>query len=110
MAWKIERWLVEIYKQQVDLSKKYGSLSARDLVIVACATLDVALAELLAQRLIDDPPEAENFLGADEDGRAPAGAFGARIQLAYLTGVISKPAVVSLRALKSLRNMMAHRV
>ena len=58
----------------------------------------------------DDPAEATDFLGADEDGRAPAGSFGARIQLAYLVGLISKKAVGSLRAIKALRNVMAHRV
>lgn len=110
MVWKIERWLADVYRHEDNLFQRYGSLSARELAVVACATLDVALAELLALRFIDDPREASEFLGADEDGNAPAGSFGARIQLAYLLGVIPKEAAGPLRAIKALRNVMAHRV
>jgi len=109
-AWKIERWLAEVYKEEGALIDAWGPLSARELVIVACATLDVALAEILSLRFVDDANEATDFLGADDDGRAPAGSFGARIQLAYLLGIIPKDAVQTLRALKKLRNLMAHRV
>jgi len=80
------------------------------LTVVACAVLDVALAELLSLRLIDDPGECESFLGLDEDGRAPVGTFGARVQLAYLAGVIPKGLLPFFQGLKALRNAMAHRV
>jgi hypothetical protein len=110
MAWKIERWLTEVYKNDAELIEDWARLPSRELVIVACATLDVALAELLSLRLVDDPGEVTDFIGADEDGHAPAGSFGARIQLAYLLGILPKAAVRGLRSLKSLRNRMAHRV
>jgi hypothetical protein len=108
-TWKIERW-GDVETTLEDLGRKYDSLSFREMVIVGVAAIDVALAELLAMRLLDDPPEAYDFLGADGDGRAPAGSFGARIQLAYLLGLIAKPSISILRALKAVRNAMAHRI
>jgi hypothetical protein len=49
-------------------------------------------------------------LGLNEDGRAPVATFGARIQLAYLTGLLPKEALPLFRGMKELRNLMAHRV
>jgi hypothetical protein len=57
-----------------------------------------------------DPKEAEDFIGLDGDGRAPVGSFGARIQLAYLLGLIEKPRMQVLRLLKDIRNLFSHRV
>ena len=110
MAWRIERWSADLYRPDVETIEQYRPLPIRELVIVGCATLDAALAELISARLIEDERESTDFLGADEDGRAPAGSFGARIQLAYLLGIIPKPALQSFRALKALRNIVAHRV
>jgi hypothetical protein len=84
-------------------------LSPRELAIVASAALDVALAELLSRRLTGPQNEIGEFLGVAEDGRAPAGSFGARIQLARLLGLIGDKDVAALRAMKNLRNKMAHR-
>jgi len=109
MKWKIERWAAELYPGEKHIFSHYEHLGPRELVIVACAVLDSALAELISLRLRDDEAEVISFLGANEDGRAPAATFGARIQLAYLLGLLDKQTVMMLRALKNLRNVMAHR-
>jgi hypothetical protein len=109
MAWKLERWSTDLGTTLDDLRSRTSSFSDRELVVVACAQIDSGLAELLAQRLCGTPAEIEEFLGANEDGRAPAGSFGARIQLALLTGLITSSQAKALRAIKNLRNDLAHR-
>jgi len=65
---------------------------------------------LLEKRLVNYAVEQERFLGLNADGRAPAGSFGARIQLALLMGCISIEEALALRAFKEIRNRYAHRV
>jgi hypothetical protein len=110
MTWKVEKWLAEVFPGEEAIYVEYQGLPPRELVIVAAAVLDVALAELLSLRLIDLAKEAEPFLGLDGDGRAPAGSFGARIQLALLTGILTQDDATILRQIKQLRNLFAHRV
>ncbi len=110
MVWKIERWLTGVFPGESQIYSEYRSLPPRELAIVAAAVLDVALAELLSLRLAEHENEVEEFLGLDGDGRAPAGTFGARIQLALLVGLISSDDAAILRAIKELRNLFAHRV
>ena len=109
MAWKIERWLSDVFPGEDRIYSEYRELSRRELAIVAAAVLDVALAELLSKRLLDIPKEYEDFLGLDADGRAPAGTFGARIQLAMLLGVITEQDTAILREVKHIRNGFSHR-
>lgn len=109
MAWKLEPWSTALGTSFLALQKSMAGLADRETVIVACALIDTGLAELLAQRLAGNSPEIEDFLGAREDGRAPAGSFGARILLARLTGLLESEDVALLRALKGLRNDVAHR-
>lgn len=110
MAWKIERWMDEIFPGKEKIYSEYRDLPPRELSIVSAAVLDVALAELLTLRLVDSVKEVEAFLGLDGDGRAPCGSFGARIQLATLVGVLTQEDAAILRAIKDLRNVFAHRV
>lgn len=110
MVWKIERWLAEVFPGEARIYEEYRDLPPRELAIVSVAVLDAALAELLALRLADYGKEAEDFLGVDGDGRAPAGSFGARIQLGLLTGLLTPEDAALLRAMKELRNLFAHRV
>jgi hypothetical protein len=110
MAWKTEKWLSEVFPGEDRIYSEYRELSRRELAIVAAAVLDVALAELLSKRLLHLPKEYEDFLGLDEDGRAPAAAFGARIQLALLLGVITDRDAAILREVKHIRNRFSHRV
>ncbi len=109
MVWKVERWLAEVFPGEGQVYVEYHGLPARELVIVSAAVLDAALVELLSLRLMDLPKEVEPFLGVDGDGRAPAGSFGARIQLALVLGILIPEDAALLRQIKSLRNLFAHR-
>ena len=97
MAWKIERWLSEVFPGEERIYIEYRDLRRRELAVVAAGVLDLALAELLSMRLIDKPGEYEEFLGLNEDGRAPCSSFGARIQLALLLGIITNEDATILR-------------
>jgi len=110
MAWKIERWLTEVFPGKERAYAEYRGLPPRELAIVAAAVLDVALAELLALRLTNYEKEIEEFLGLNGDGRAPAGSFGARIQLGLLVGLLTRDDAAALRIIKEIRNLFAHRV
>ncbi len=110
MAWKIERWLAEVFPGESEIYSEYRSLPPRELAIVSAAVLDVALAELLVLRLADLDKEKEEFLGLNGDGRAPVGSFGSRIQLGLLIGLLTPDDAAILRTIKELRNLFAHRV
>ena len=110
MAWKTEKWLSEVFPGKDNIYAEYRSLPQRELAIVSAGVLDVAIAELLSKRLVNNPKEYEDFLGLDETGNAPAGNFGARIQLALLVGLIEKGDAAILRTIKKIRNKFAHRI
>lgn len=110
MTWKIERWLAEVFPGRSEIYAEYRSLPPRELAIVSAAVLDVALAELLSLRMAGQIKEIEGFLGLNGDGRAPAGSFGARIQLGLLVGLLTPEDAAILRVIKELRNIFAHRV
>lgn len=110
MAWKIERWLTEVFPGEERIYSEYRHLNPRELSVVCAAVLDLALAELIALRLIDLSSETESFLGLDGDGRAPVASFGARIQLGLLLGILTPEDAAILRTLKDVRNAFAHRV
>jgi hypothetical protein len=109
VAWKIERWLEDVFPGGENTYSAYRDLPERELVIVAAAVLDSALASALELRLCDYQGEIESFLGANGDGRAPAASFGARIQLGLLVGLLTLEDAAVLRALKNVRNPFAHR-
>jgi hypothetical protein len=110
MAWKKERWLSEVFPGPDNIYSEYRLLPRRELAVVATSVLDIALAELLAMRLQDCPKECEEFLGLNEDGRAPCGSIGPKIQLALLLGIITEVDASVLRTIKNIRNKLAHRV
>ncbi|GEM_PF-1283485 len=110
MAWRIEKWLSDVFPGASRIYEEYRHLTRRELAIVTAGVLDLAIAELLSMRLAGTPREREEFLGLSGDGRAPAGSFGARIQLSVLTGIITQEDAEILRAIKNIRNRFAHRV
>jgi hypothetical protein len=110
MAWKIERWMSQVFPGSDAIYGEYRGLGRRELAVVASGVLDLALAELLSKRLLDESKECEEFLGLNEDGRAPCGTFGSRIQLALLTGIITSADAALLRSIKAIRNKFAHRI
>lgn len=110
MAWKVEKWLADVYPGLSKFDSEYKNLSDRELAIVGGACIDLALAELISKRFVDIPNEYESFLGLNEDGRAPSGSFGARIQLALLLGLIREGDAEALRLIKKIRNRFSHRI
>ena len=110
MAWKIERWLADVFPGKNNIYSEYRDLRPRELAIVVAAVLDSALAELLYLRLRHKKNEAESFLGLSGDARAPAGSFGARIQLGLLLGILTSRDAKIPRTIKAIRNSFAHRV
>ncbi len=110
MARKAERWFDVVDSDVTKFLSRYLALSSRELPIMVGATLELALLELIERRLQGHSTEIEAFLGTNGDGRAPAGSFGARIQLAYLLGLISEHDLEVLRSIKNIRNLFAHRV
>jgi hypothetical protein len=110
MAWKIEQWMRQLYPGKKRLFSEYGKLKPREIVLVTASVIDAALAELLSRRLNYHSKEIESFLGLNADGRAPAGSFGARIQLALLVGLISDTDAKVFRHVQNIRNEFSHRV
>lgn len=110
MKKKRESWIDAKLPIGRELARLLCGLSPREAAIVACSFLDSILGDLVAQHLRNDQKEVNEFLGFNGDGRAPAGSFGSRIQLAYLLSLIDAPELKALRATKSIRNMFAHRV
>ncbi|MFR0691635.1 hypothetical protein ACLUTX_19715 [Enterobacterales bacterium AE_CKDN230030158-1A_HGKHYDSX7] len=110
MAWKTEQWMRDVFPGSEMIYEEYRALPRRELAVVAGAVLDSALAELLAKRLAGPSGEIHAFLGVNGDGRAPCGSFGARIQLALLTSIITEGDAALLRAIKNIRNQFAHEV
>lgn len=110
MAWKTEQWMRDVFPGSDSIYEEYRSLPRRELAVVVGAVLDSALAELLSKRLTGQNSEIHSFLGVNGDGRAPCGSFGARIQLALLTSVITEGDAAVLRTIKNIRNQFAHQV
>lgn len=110
MTWKVERWMAEVFPGPDRIYAEYRLLPRRELAVVAAAVLDSALLELLAKRLGGSDSEVDAFLGANGDGRAPCGSFGARIQLSLLLHVITENDAIVLRSIKNVRNRFAHEV
>jgi hypothetical protein len=107
---EIREMVVRRFPGADNIYAEYRLLPRKELAVVAAAVLDCALAELLSKRLLDIPGEYEEFLGLNEDGRAPCGSLGARIQLAVLLGIIAPGDAAILRTIKNIRNKLAHRV
>jgi hypothetical protein len=105
---QIEKWSEEC-ADYVDTGPTVA-LHGRELVIVVCSVLDIALAELLSLRLVDDTNVQESFLGTNLAGDAPCASFVARIKLAYLVGLLRNVEKNAYLELARLRNVMAHRV
>jgi len=57
MAWKIERWLAEVFPGNENIYRECTSLTDRELAVVVASVLDLALAELLSMRLVGRPKE-----------------------------------------------------
>ncbi len=109
-AW--EKNVLPILADFPALAKKLGLLSLREQIVFVAAVLDAGLVHLISRRLNGPARDIDEFLGTagEGDARAPCGSFGSRIQLARLVGVITAGDAELLRAVKKLRNHVAHAV
>ncbi|MCH7499021.1 MAG: hypothetical protein IH886_03290 [Nitrospinae bacterium] len=110
MPWKIEKWLSDVFPGKGEIYSAYHKLPSRELAVVGGGVLDLALAELISIRVNNIPAEYESFLGLDGSANAPAGTFGARIQLALLLGIITQKDAKILRIIKNIRNKFSHQI
>lgn len=109
MARKVEDWTRHAFGPVRCFMEQWIGKVERDIVIGLSAILDALLADLVVLGLRDDPKEAASFVGLGGDGRAPVGTFGARIQAAYLLGLVDRHNFEILGAIKKVRNHFAHR-
>ena len=110
MTRKIESWDADTIPFPDEYAAICSKLSPREIVIITCSILDTQLADLVSTALTQDTREIESFIGLNGDGRAPIGTFGARIQAAYLLGLIDIFHLKALRSLKDIRNLFSHNV
>lgn len=107
---KFERLLEDVFLRNEDRYERYTQLKPRELVIVAAAVLDAALAQMLKRRLLGSTKECDTFLGLNGAGMSPCSSLGAKIQLALLTGILTDFEVKFARTIQKLRNKFAHKV
>jgi DNA-binding MltR family transcriptional regulator len=85
-------------------SEELHKESDRAAAVLGAAYLDALLEDLLRAFFIDDPAEVNPLLAPD----GPAGAFGARIRLAYGLGLLAKDEYFDLKTVQKIRNRFAH--
>jgi len=100
--------MCDVFPGSDRIYSEFRLLPRNELAVISEAVLDTALAELLSRRFSAPESEIRSFRGASGDGRAPCGSFGARIQLARLTNVITPSDSIVLRTIKNIRNQFAH--
>ena len=107
---KREKWMDLTKGIEGDL-KHFGTLTDRELVIIGAATIDAGLAHLIEKRLVQNKGRITKFLNLDgSSAMSPAGGFSARIQLAYLTGILAEAEYTAIDSIRRMRNIAAHQV
>jgi DNA-binding MltR family transcriptional regulator len=76
----------------------------RGCALMAAAYLDSRLCKLLKQYFVDDEKTAKDLLAPDR----PLYSFSARIDLAYMLGLVSSSDRKALRLIKKIRNEFGH--
>jgi hypothetical protein len=107
MAWKVDRWLSDVFPGADKIYSEYRTLPPRELAIIAAGVLDVALTELISLRLADYPSEAEDFLGLNGDGRAPAGSSYGKTDELQATPSIGNEIYIALTGAEQLSSSIA---
>ena len=83
--------------------EEFMSESDRAALVLGVAQMDELLREILEKRLIDAKKSLFDFNG-------PFGTFSARIDSAYVTGVIDKDLKSKLHMIRKIRNECAHNI
>jgi mannitol operon repressor len=90
--------------------QEFQQETPRAAVIVGASFLDAHLRKLIANFLIADKKEIDEFLGSDGNAERPLSTFSARIRGAYCLGLISKDEYHDLNIVRKIRNKFAHRL
>lgn len=86
------------------MDREFHEQSDRIVAIVGAAYLDSMLDSLLKAVFIDSSDESDNILRPD----APLGSSGAKYQLAYCLGLITRDQRDDLKIIAKIRNVFAH--
>jgi hypothetical protein len=95
----------------LDVVSEIENGSDRTIGVVAGAVVDSYLTDALKRKLVPRRRNPETRLKVQTDIFSPEGAlgaFGAKIQLAYLLGYFTDDAYADMQAFKYIRNLFAH--
>jgi hypothetical protein len=95
----------ELAKNAIAFRPQLTTESDRGCALLASAYLDDLLAQLLVAHLVDSPTTSTRVVGQS----GPLGAFSARIDMAFLLGLIGRGAHHDLHMIRKIRNLFAHR-
>lgn len=101
---RAQREIVERTQRILRFRRSLTSESDRGVALATAAYLDVEIAAMLERAVLDAKPVKERFFGKD----GAAGRFSARIDLAYLLGLIGKKSHADLHLIRKIRNEFAH--
>lgn len=96
--------LIERSERILRFRRSLNSESDRGVALAAAAFLDVELGVMLDSVVLDAEAVKERFFGKE----GAAGRFSARIDVAYLLGLIGKKAHADLHLIRKIRNDFAH--
>jgi DNA-binding MltR family transcriptional regulator len=98
-------WTVKDFKPIEELAQA----SDRAVAIIAGALADSKLSDLIrADFHLDDEPHTRAVRKEVFNHDGPLGSFGAKINLAYLSGYLTQDGHKDLTNLKNIRNLFAH--
>lgn len=86
------------------IDAEFRDCEDRVMAVVGAAYLDSIIEQLLRAAFMSDEEEADRLLAPDR----PIGATGARYQLAYCLGLISRDQRDDLKTIAKVRNLFAH--
>lgn len=105
VEWWYITWGFTNDDQKKAMMEIVNSGSDRAVGILAATMLEDRLLDCLKRHLVTDNRDINNsFFGVG----GIAGDFGAKIQFAYLLGVISEPGMKDLKTISRIRNKFAH--
>jgi hypothetical protein len=99
-----ERHIGHKYTEVVELRLALSKETDRGCALFAAAYLDGELEGLLRAKMVADERVASAILSPDR----PLGSFSARIDVAYLLGLIPRLARLDLHLIRKIRNDFAH--
>ena len=94
----------ELMKEVMSFRTSITDETDRGAVLMSAAYLDDKLRQLIERRLVQD----KKILRRAFEFNGPLGSFSARIDFAYLLGIVPKNAQRDLHTIRAIRNQFAH--